>query len=65
MFRRTAAVGQLLEKVDRTLNDIFAAHDVNAVAPIHGNPIEGDDLDTYRERLSAAIGRIAAEYTPA
>jgi flavorubredoxin len=52
------------EKVDRALDDIFAAHDVNAVAPIHGNPIEGDDLDTYRERLRDAIERIAAEYTP-
>ena len=50
------------EKVERTLDDIFERFDVNAVAPIHGNPIEGDDLPVYRERLSDAIRRIADEY---
>ncbi|MFC6784509.1 MBL fold metallo-hydrolase [Halobaculum halobium] len=50
------------EKVDRTLDDIFASYDVTAVAPIHGNPIESDDLDTYRDRLRAAMERIASEH---
>ncbi|QZP38290.1 MBL fold metallo-hydrolase [Halobaculum magnesiiphilum] len=53
------------EKVDRTLDDIFASYDVNAVAPIHGNPIVGDDLDTYRERLRDSIERIASEHSVA
>jgi len=53
------------EKVERTLDDIFAEYNVAAVAPIHGNPIEADDLDTYRERLRDAMARIAAEHTVA
>ncbi|WP_435065181.1 MBL fold metallo-hydrolase [Halobaculum sp. EA56] len=50
------------EKVDRTLDDIFGAYDVNAVAPIHGNPIEGSDVDAYRDRLRDAMERIASEH---
>jgi flavorubredoxin len=50
------------EKIERTLDTIFEEFDVNAVAPIHGNPIEGEDVDTYRDRLSEAMRRIAAEY---
>jgi len=50
------------EKVERTLDDIFARFDVAAVAPIHGNPIVGDDVPTYRERLADAIEAIAADY---
>jgi len=49
-------------KVTRALDAIFEAFDVRAVAPIHGNPIEGADLATYRERLHAAMRRIAASY---
>ena len=50
------------EKIERTLDDIFESFDVNAVAPIHGNPIVGDDVAVYRDRLHAAITRIADEY---
>lgn len=50
------------EKIERALDDIFEAFDVNAVAPIHGNPIEGDDLDRYREQLHDSVRRIADEY---
>ena len=50
------------EKVEQKLETIFATFDVNAVAPIHGNPIEADDLDTYRDRLGDAMRRIASEY---
>ena len=49
-------------KVERALADIFAEFDVNAVAPIHGNPIEAADLDVYRDRLGDAMRRIATEY---
>ncbi|AUV80862.1 hypothetical protein C2R22_03640 [Salinigranum rubrum] len=52
-------------KVEKRLDDIFARYDVEAVAPIHGNPIEGDDIDTYRDRLGDAIERIASEYAVA
>jgi flavorubredoxin len=51
------------EKVESALDEIFTAHDVHAVAPIHGNPIERADIDTYRGRLRDAMERIALEYT--
>lgn len=50
------------EKVERTLDDIFDKFDINAIAPIHGNPIEGDDIDIYRDRLYDAMSRISDEY---
>ncbi|WP_135366582.1 MBL fold metallo-hydrolase [Halosimplex halophilum] len=50
-------------KVEAALDRIFEAYDVRAVAPIHGNPIEGDDLDTYRDRLADAMAAIADDYT--
>lgn len=50
------------EKVERTLDGIFDEFEVNAIAPIHGNPIEGDDVDDYRDRLYTAMCRIADEY---
>ena len=53
------------EKINRTLDDIFTEYDIEAVAPIHGNPIEGDDIGTYRNRLGDAMERITAEYVVA
>lgn len=50
------------EKIERTLDAIFEEFDVNAIAPIHGNPIEGDDVDGYRDRLYDTICRITGEY---
>ena len=50
------------EKVQHTLNAIFDGFAVDAVAPIHGNPIEGDDVDVYRDRLHEAMSRIASEH---
>lgn len=50
------------DKVETTLDTIFDEFDVNAIAPIHGNPIEGDDVDVYRDRLYDAMSRIADEY---
>lgn len=49
-------------KVDRTLDAIFDEYDVNAIAPIHGNPIEGDDIGQYRGRLTEAMHRIVNSY---
>jgi len=50
------------EKVEATLADIFGDYDVSAVAPIHGNPVVGDDVDAYRDKLGDAMRRIAAEH---
>lgn len=50
------------EKVERTLDSIFEEFDVNAIAPIHGNPITGDDVAVYRNRLYEAMCRIADDY---
>ncbi|WP_276253096.1 hypothetical protein [Halomontanus rarus] len=50
------------EKVERTLDRIFAEFDVNAIAPVYGNPIDGDDIDAYRDRLYDAVYRLADEY---
>ncbi|WP_430505701.1 MBL fold metallo-hydrolase [Haloparvum sp. PAK95] len=50
------------EKVQTTLDAIFDEFAVDAIAPIHGNPIEGDDVDVYRKRLFDAMSRIADEY---
>jgi flavorubredoxin len=50
------------EKVERALDSIFEEFDVNAIAPVHGNPIEGDDIYVYRDRLYDAMRRITDEY---
>ncbi|GAB7010690.1 MBL fold metallo-hydrolase [Halorubrum trueperi] len=50
------------DKVENRLNDIFGRFDVTAVAPIHGNPITGEDLTLYRARLYESMKRIADEY---
>lgn len=49
-------------KLQDALSEIFEAYDVSYVAPIHGHPIRGDDLDSYFERLIGAADRIASEY---
>ena len=50
-------------KVERALDAIFAQFDVQLIAPIHGNPIEGDDIDTYRARLKESMVQISSEYS--
>lgn len=45
------------------LDAIFEAYDVSFVAPVHGNPIRGEDLDEYLDVLERASERIAGEYT--
>lgn len=50
------------DKIERTLEDIFDRFEVTAIAPIHGNPIMGEDLPKYRERLYESMKRIADEY---
>ncbi|WP_264556329.1 MBL fold metallo-hydrolase [Halocatena marina] len=50
------------EKLRAALDDIFAAYPIDNVAPIHGNPIDSEDLTTYLERLTDAAGRISGNY---
>lgn len=51
------------EKIEKALERIFEEFNINAIAPIHGNPITGQDVDVYRSRLYDTLSRIAAEYT--
>lgn len=51
-------------KIERALRAIFETYDVGAVAPIHGNPIVGDDVDRYLSKLLDAVEAIAASYVP-
>jgi len=37
----------------------MTAHDVERIAPVHGNPIVGDDIEDYLARLEAAVEDIA------
>lgn len=50
------------EKLGAALEAIFDEYPVRFVAPIHGNPITGDDLDGYMDRLIESAGRIAGGY---
>ena len=50
------------EKIRRALGDIFATYDVTAIAPVHGPPIVGADVEPYLEAFYAAAERIADEY---
>lgn len=51
-------------KVERAIRALIETYDVQAVAPVHGNPIIGDDDEQYLDRLVAAIEAIAAEFPP-
>lgn len=50
-------------KLRAALESIFDAYPIEWVAPIHGHPIAGADLDRYTDRLIDAAARIADEYT--
>lgn len=51
------------DKLRAALTTIFDEYDVSCVAPIHGNPIAGPDIDEYLDKLVGAAGRIASEYS--
>lgn len=51
------------EKLRAALTAIFEEYDVSYVAPIHGNPIAGPDVDAYLDTLVDTAARIAAEYS--
>lgn len=52
------------DRLRGALEDVFEAHPPDWVAPIHGHPIAGDDLDRYLDHLTDAAGRIAADFDP-
>jgi flavorubredoxin len=51
------------QKLRAALTDIFEEYDVSYVAPIHGNPIAGPDIERYLDRLVDAAARIASAYS--
>jgi flavorubredoxin len=51
------------DKLRAALTDIFDEYDVSYVAPIHGNPIAGSEIDEYLDKLVDAAARIASEYS--
>ncbi|MEJ2599497.1 MAG: MBL fold metallo-hydrolase [Anaerolineales bacterium] len=64
-FHRTALVW--LRYVDPArlrarLESIYAQFSISYIAPIHGNPIAGKDLDTFMDRMIEAASRISSEY---
>lgn len=51
------------DKLRVALTAIFDEYDVSYVAPIHGNPIAGPNIDEYLDKLVDATGRISSEYS--
>jgi len=49
-------------KIRTALEDIFGEFDVTAIAPVHGPPIVGDDVDPYLDRFYETAARIAEGY---
>jgi len=49
-------------KIRRALDDIFGTYDVQAIAPVHGPPIVGADVESYLEGFYDTAERIADEY---
>lgn len=47
------------------VEDVFDEHDVEVVAPIHGPPIVGDDVEAYLDDFRTVAERIYAETDPA
>ena len=43
----------------RALMAVFAERDVQWIAPVHGNPIRGDAIETYLDRLVGELPRIS------
>lgn len=51
------------EKLETALRTILDEREIAYVAPVHGHPIAGDDIDRYMDRLMQAVQRITDEYT--
>lgn len=49
-------------KLRGTLKEILEGHEVEAIAPVHGHPIVGEDIPKTVNRVIEAAGRISEEY---
>lgn len=47
------------------LRSILGEREVRWIAPVHGNPVAGEDVPEYLRKLERAVERIAGEYTVA
>ena len=50
------------EKLESTLRERLGEYDISYVAPGHGNPVAGDHLDAYLDRLMDVVEEVAAEW---
>lgn len=50
-------------KLRQKIDGIFEEYDVDVIAPVHGPPIVGADIDHYLETVYDAVGQITGEYT--
>lgn len=50
------------DRLREVLESMLAEYDPSYIAPIHGNPIAAEDIDTYLARLIESAERITAEY---
>lgn len=50
------------ERLRLALDSIVSEYNIDWIAPVHGNPIAGDDVDEYMTRLINSAGRISDEY---
>ena len=51
------------EKLESTLRARLGEYDVSYVAPGHGNPVAGDRLETYLDRLMDVVREVAGEWS--
>lgn len=51
------------DKLEDALRSILDDYRVDYVAPVHGHPIAGEDVDEYMGSLMHAVERVAEEYT--
>lgn len=50
------------EKLKDRLDQMFADYDINRIAPTHGNLIEKQDINEYRDKLIQSVDEISNHY---
>ncbi len=50
------------EKLESTLRERLGGYDISYVAPGHGNPVAGNHLDAYLDRLMDVVEEVAGEW---
>lgn len=51
------------QDLEEALRSILNEYQIDYIAPVHGHPISGEDIDRYMDRLMRAVHQIADEYT--